>query len=477
MNRMVVTSTVALLVAALLPATTAQAWKGEIEFTYVPPFGSSDNLQGAVFGVDPDDYKVLVCICITPYGWWTKPYADQPLTSLCSDGTWTCDITTGGQDECATQIVAFLVPNGYDPPIASGQQCLPLELYLFPCVEAIRYEKISFAGCDWWVKRSRDPVGPGPNYFEDNVWVDGAGDLHLKIDQRDGDWYCSEVIADESFGYGTYVFTVQGRVDLLDENIVLGLFTWEDCVPEYNYREIDIELSRWGDPSNDNAQFVVQPWDTAGNMFRFNVDLACCAPKKTTYVFSWQPDSIRFWSCYGDSSSAIGTKDVIASWHYSGDDIPPAGDENPRINFWLMGGNPPNDGREAEIVITSFRHMSDCTVKAAMKIYPNTLNLTKKDQWISCYLKLGEWCEVADIDPASIRLEDEIKPHMFRSSEKKQFIMARFNCAKVRKMLRGRHHKGRIDLTISGALKDGTRFEGTDTIKIVTPRKPVKKKR
>lgn len=475
MTRMTVTNIVAVFALVLLPSAMAQASEGEIEFTYVPPFGSHDNLEGLVFGADPDDYRVAAYIYVS--GWWTKPYWNQPLTSINIDGSWTCDITTDGTDENATQIIAFLVPNGYDPPLGSGEQCLPSELYDYPYAEAIRYEKLDFAGYEWRIKRSGDPVEPGPNYFEDNAWVDGAGNLHLQIDQRDGDWYCSEVIADESFGYGTYVFTVCGRIDLLDENIVLGLFTWEDCVPEHNYREIDIELSQWGNSSNDNAQFVVQPWDMSGNMFRFNIDLPRCGHKKTTHVFSWQPECIRFWSYYGDASSVIETENLIASWHYSGDDIPPAGNENPRINFWLMGGSTPNNGSEAEIVLTSFQHVSDCTVEAAVKIQPQTLNLAKKGQSITCCLKLGDWCDVAEIDPASIRLEDEIEPDVFRAREKKQLVIARFNFAKIRKMLRGRCQKGCIDLTVSGALNDGTRFVGTDRIKIAAPRKPVKKKR
>ena len=40
------------------------------------------------------------------------------------------------------------------------------------------------------------------------------------------------------------------------------------------YNEIDVEWSRWGDPQQDPAQFVVQPWDTPGNLVRFSAALA-----------------------------------------------------------------------------------------------------------------------------------------------------------------------------------------------------------
>jgi hypothetical protein len=49
------------------------------------------------------------------------------------------------------------------------------------------------------------------------------------------------------------VFTIDSRVDLLDRNIVLGLFTWDTYAPQYNYREIDFEFSRWQNPSTTSV--------------------------------------------------------------------------------------------------------------------------------------------------------------------------------------------------------------------------------
>jgi hypothetical protein len=50
------------------------------------------------------------------------------------------------------------------------------------------------------------------------------------------------------------------RVDKLDPNMVLGLFTY-DSDPAFNNREIDIEASRLGNAADPtNAQFVVQPY-------------------------------------------------------------------------------------------------------------------------------------------------------------------------------------------------------------------------
>lgn len=99
-----------------------------IEFTYVPAYGSYENLQGLVRCDNPANYKVAVYIFVS--GWWNKPFWDPSLTLVDNNGTWVCDIVTvEGSDENATRIIAFLVPNGYNPPLLHGANVFPLELY------------------------------------------------------------------------------------------------------------------------------------------------------------------------------------------------------------------------------------------------------------------------------------------------------------------------------------------------------------
>jgi len=107
---------------------------------------------------------------------------------------------------------------------------------------------IEFSGRHWRVKDSYgNQVGPGPCYFSsDCVRVDSAGRLHLQLIQRDGCWFCGEVISMDNFGHGTYRWHLDTAPARIDRNVVLGLFTWDASDPSYNYREIDIEVSRWG---------------------------------------------------------------------------------------------------------------------------------------------------------------------------------------------------------------------------------------
>jgi hypothetical protein len=214
--------------------------------------------------------------------------------------------------------------------------------------------KFHFSGLSWEVKTSGSEVaGPGPNYFsdsEDNVWVDSDGALHLRIERRGGVWYCAEIWSVEALGYGEYSFLLDAGADQIDENAVLGLFTWDDHPAEHN-REIDIELSRWHDPNNDNSQFVVQPYDTPGNMQRFESDLN---GESSTYRFDWQASRIGFGAQVGTADPPA-SGDIIEEWEYSGADIPTPGDARTHLNLWLYQGRIPSDGEPVEVVINEFR--------------------------------------------------------------------------------------------------------------------------
>jgi len=102
-------------------------------------------------------------------------------------------------------------------------------------------------------------------------------------------------------------------------------------------------------------------------------------------------------------------------------------------------------------------------VPAEARIVPRTINLASKGKWITCYIWLPEDCEVADIDPNSILLEGEIQAELFRVDEQQQVAIARFSRSEVQGILA----PGEVELTVSGELTDGTRFEGTDTIRVI----------
>jgi hypothetical protein len=214
-----------------------------------------------------------------------------------------------------------------------------------PVRSAAGVTSISFAGYPWTVKTSAGTVGPGPNQFSDspqNVWVDAAGQLHLRITHRDGRWQCAEVTLGRSLGYGTYAFTIASAIGNLDPNVVLGLFTWDDA-PADNHREIDIEFARWGNAASaTNAQYAIQPVGI-GQLNRFAQPQV--APSR--HSFAWSPKQIAFLRTPGATPAGSG-------WLYKGRGVPRAGAERAHINLWLDRGRAPTDGAEIEVVLSGF---------------------------------------------------------------------------------------------------------------------------
>lgn len=351
--------TTAVLAANTLPPRHADAKRPlspascppDVTFTEVPPMGSTDNLRGTVTCADPAAHAIVVYINVGD-SWWIKPTFTQPVTSIQPDGTWSANVTTGGIDHLANMLIAFLIPATYEPPLMGGGASLPPELY----ANSLVFESVlRFSGYRWTVKQSSAPVGPGPNLFSarpEDVWIDADGRLHLTIVQRDGQWHSTEVYTRASLGVGTYIFKTTGPVDRLDPNVVLGLFTWDNDASANHYREIDVEFSRWGNAENpNNAQFVVQPWDTPGNLYPF---AAAYTADKGTHAFAWHSRFIRFSSGSGHTYPPA-PSDVVASWSYTNTaSIPPDGPAQARINLWLMQGSAPTDNHSVEIIVDAF---------------------------------------------------------------------------------------------------------------------------
>lgn len=227
---------------------------------------------------------------------------------------------------------------------------------LFSCVQeanktGVVSGEITWSGYTWEVESYEEKLGPGPNYFSDsieNIWVDGYGKLHLKITNVDGKWVCVSLGSKESFGYGTYRFYVSSRIDTLNENVVVGLFTWDSTSSDYHNREIDIEFARWGNMEWPNLNYSVQPYDISGNARSTHQEMSS---DLSVHWFNWQEDKIEFKSVFG---STYNTNDIMDEWIYTGSSIPPVGNEKIRINIWLKNGAAPSDSKEVEFIIDRF---------------------------------------------------------------------------------------------------------------------------
>ncbi len=132
-------------------------------------------------------------------------------------------------------------------------------------------------------------------YEAANAWVDKNGFLHLKIAKTPAGWSSAEVDLSRSLGYGSYRFVV-GDIAQLGPAAVLTISTWDDSGP---YREMNIEISRWGEASGKNAQYVVQPYYVPANVVRF------LAPAGVlTHMLDWEPGRVSFPERYADLEPA-----------------------------------------------------------------------------------------------------------------------------------------------------------------------------
>jgi hypothetical protein len=142
---------------------------------------------------------------------------------------------------------------------------------------------------------------------------------------------------------------LDSRIDQLDMNVVGGLFSYKS-----DLEEIDIEFSKWGIATNNNAQFSVQPSQLASNKDSYNIELSNL---QSSHWFNWQKDRIDFASVQGHSSTLPSQGNIIRQWSYTGSNIPPLSAENIKINLWLYQGKPPSNLQEVEMVISGFEFL------------------------------------------------------------------------------------------------------------------------
>ena len=243
-----------------------------------------------------------------------------------------------------------------------------------------------FCGVKWLIESyEKEPVDPGPNYYSNsinNVWLDDKDKLHLKIIKRNGKWYCTGIETQyQGWGYGKYAFDIEtvmmkkedesGKISYindLDENAVVGLYTYDNNTTHKSHNELDIEFAKWGNPDSNIGNFVVW-YDTTQsgnkrNYHTFPIDVG----GNYTYGFEWTANNIIFYSSgmtscplypesfqYKEGDKIVGTSGEGYGY------IPIPNKEKVLMNIWLNGGKDPADNniKEIEVVINNFQFEED----------------------------------------------------------------------------------------------------------------------
>ena len=319
-----------------------------IQFTRVPQgdskgTGKNDIIEGTVKGARPGQQIVLYA---KRERWWVQPLVAEPFTPVRSSLRWTNATHLG------SKYAALLVEAGYRPAAVLNQ--LPVVGGAIAAVAVVKgAEKppsniITFSGYEWRVRDAPSARGGGSPYNPANAWVDGLGALHLRIAKLGSDWTCAEVSLNRSLGYGTYQFVVRDT-GKLEPAAVFGMFTYDYAGGTLHNREMDIEISKWGDPASKNSQFVVQPFYVASNVTRFNSPAG-----RLTHSFRWEEGRISFRTVRGAIDSP-GARVVAQQVFTSG--IPTPGVESARINLYVYRSAQTALREGAEVVVEQFTYI------------------------------------------------------------------------------------------------------------------------
>lgn len=237
-----------------------------------------------------------------------------------------------------------LLAMGGSAEAASASQPSPAAVPGAHLVQAQGSSTLNFAGYPWTVKSSTSPIGPGPNIFDaTGPFVDDSGALHLQIVPTTTGWESSEVILNPTLGYGTYRWTVDGPLSTLDPNVVFALFTYDNSGATPFNREMDFEASRFADAGEPtNAQYVVQPYGTPGNLQQVTLPNS----DVTTITMTWLPGTVTF------------SADSLPPWTNSSSSVPTSSTEQVHMSLWSFNGAPPSNDQPVSVEVTDFQFTS-----------------------------------------------------------------------------------------------------------------------
>ncbi len=322
-----------------------------IEFTRVPPAEAArtdklDIIQGRVTGARPGQQIVLYA---RAGAWWLQPLSSSPFTKIQPDSSWINSTHLG------SEYAALLVEPGYRPQLMV--ESLPNVgggvAAIITVVGEVSGSAVSpalyFSGYEWRVRNAPSARGGTMNLYDPaNAWTDTSGALHLRIAKQSNKWTCAEISLTRSLGYGSYSFVVRDTARL-EPAVVLAMFTWDYAGDDQNNREMDIQISRWGDPANKNAQYEVQPFYVPANVARFTTPAGVLS-----HSFHWEPGRVTFRTMRGPASDPRGE---IVSEHVFTSGVPAPGAESVRLALYVYGKSDEPLQNGAEVVVEKFEYL------------------------------------------------------------------------------------------------------------------------
>jgi hypothetical protein len=313
-----------------------------IAFTRIPQADGerssrNDIIEGKVTGAAPG--QKIVLYAKSGKGWWVQPLVDHPLTNMRGDFSWTNATHLG------THYAALLVKESYRPQ--STLNALPpagdsvLAVASVPGAAQPPSPFVEFSGYQWRLRTAPSSRGGVNTYSPSNITVDAQGAMRLRIARTEKDWSCAEATLTRNLGYGTYEFVVHG-LDALEPAAVFCFFTYDYAGGSQHSREMATEISRWGDPTRKNAQYVLQPYYVAANVHRFNAP-----PGTLTFSLRWD---------YGRAAFRTLRGGTVASEHVFTAGVATPGLESIRVALYIYRKSVLKLVNPMEVVIERFTY-------------------------------------------------------------------------------------------------------------------------
>lgn len=321
-----------------------------ITFTQVPG-GSTGGpeskgvLAGRVTGYKPGQRMVLYAR--SGNRWWIQPYARAPYTEIKPDGTWSAEIHLG-----MTYAAALVTGNELQKAVPSDLPKVDESVLAVATVQGVQAhfpegiaKHLRFAGYEWEVKAGSGGYGgKSHHYAPENVWVDEHGAMHLRVTRVGNLWVCGEAHVARTLGYGSYRWRLRD-VGHLEPAAMMSMFTWSTATDQ-QHREIDLHISRWGDPISKNAEYVIQPYYMPANVYRLDLP---AGPVEES--FRWTPGRVEF-----ASSTGKGKSKPADAWTFTSG-VPISSDENASVNLCEFGYSKLPLQHETEVVIEQFEFL------------------------------------------------------------------------------------------------------------------------
>jgi hypothetical protein len=320
--------------------------------TKIPPAARGgrervDTISGRVIGARPGQ-RLVVYAHSGP--WWVQPWPDQPFLTLNANSEWSTPTHLG------YEYAALLVEPDYRPPATTD--FAPTQGGLVAAVTIVKgvgtlplpaTVPLQFSGYDWQVSTTSGVRGGLNHLFAgENASTDSTGALHLRITKKSDNWICAHILLSRSLGYGTYTFTVRDASHL-EPATILSMNTFDEMGGDQHYREMDIEMGRWGDPQNKyNVQYGIQPFYARGNLTQFTEPAG-----KLTHTMIWESGRATFRTIRG--SSARGASSVVFQ-HVFTSGVPTPGKEQFEFMFYVVSSDQSPQQKDAEVVIEKFEY-------------------------------------------------------------------------------------------------------------------------